>query len=128
MKISTVALILFGAGLQIHEGYADANFTSLNVKEIKNISRTEVKNVKKLLKSPTHQITQSPCPDSVVLNDKIAKEKLSDNSVNKEIIRCFDTSKVTNMNKLFIYTEINADLSSWDVSSVTKMNVSCQSS
>ena len=128
MKCSTVALILFDAGLQIHEGYADANFTSFKIKEINNFSRTEVKNVKKLLKSPTHQITQSPCPDSVVLNDKIAKEKLSDNSVNKEIIRCFDTSKVTNMNKLFIYTEINADLSSWDVSSVTKMNVSCQSS
>jgi len=122
MKISTVALILFGAGLQIHEGYADANFTSFKIKEINNISRTEVKNVKKLLRTPTRQITESHCPDSVVLNDKIAKEKLTDNYVNKEVIRCFDTSKVTNMNQLFSYKNINADHSSWDVSSVTRMN------
>ena len=128
MKLSTVTLILFGAGLQIHEGYADANFTSFQIKEIKNISKTEVKNVKKLLKTPTRQITQSPCPASVVLNDNIAKEKVSDNSVKKEVIRCFDTSKVTNMKLLFQDTEINADLSSWDVSSVTDMGVSCQSS
>ena len=128
MKCSTVALILFGAGLQIHEGYADANFTSFKIKEINNFSRTEVKNVKKLLRTPTRQITESHCPDSVVLNDKIAKEKLTDNYVNKEVIRCFDTSKVTNMNQLFSYKNINDDLSSWDVSSVTRMNVSCQSS
>ena len=123
MKIFTVASILFGAGLQIHEGYADANFTSFQIKEIKNLSRTEVKNVKKLLKTPTRQITQSPCPDSVVLNDNNANDKLTDNSVNKEVIRCFDTSKVTNMNQLFRNTGINADLSSWDVSSVTTMDV-----
>ena len=123
MKFFTFTLILFGAGLQIHERYANTNFTSFQIKEIKNISRTEVKNIKKLLKTPTHQITQSPCPDSVVLNDNNAKEKLSDNSVNKEVIRCFDTSKVTNMEGLFKNTGINADLSSWDVSSVTTMNV-----
>ena len=259
MKFSTVASILFGVGFQIHEGYADANFTSFQIEEIKNISRTEVKNVKKILKRkikklekknknleaqlkgieeslaftcagdtcqgrndynfiistaliigkinpkcsygspsllvdgngsncpsgsgavsfgrrtissgkgsftagfdvvasgsfstvigqslitqpptpetsqlptpetsqlPTPQITQSPCPDSVVLNDNNAKEKLSDYSGNKEVIRCFDTSKVTNMKNLFQDTGINADLSSWDVASVTNMDVSCQS-
>ena len=78
--------------------------------------------------SPTRQITQSPCPDSVVLNDNNANDKLTDNSVNKEVIRCFDTSKVTNMERLFKDTGINADLSSWDVSSVTNMAVSYQSS
>ena len=128
MKIFTVASILFGAGLQIHEGYADANFTSFQIKEIKNISSTEVVNVKKMLKTPTRQITQSPCSNSVVLNDNNANYKLTDNSVNKDVIRCFDTSKVTNMEGLFKNTGINADLSSWDVSSVTKMDVSYQSS
>ena len=252
MKFSTVASILFGIGFQINEGYADANFTSSQIEEIKNISRTEVKNIEKKLKGkikklekknknleaqlkgieeslaftcagdtcqgrndynfiistaliigkinpkcsygspslsvdgngsncpsgsgavsfgrktissgkgsftagfdvvasgsfstvigqslitqpptsetsqlPTTQITQSPCPDSVVLNDYNAKEKLSYNSGNKEVIRCFDTSKVTIMKNLFkVDTGINADLSSWDVASVTNMDVSCQS-
>ena len=83
MRFSTFASILFGAGLQIHEGYADANFKSFQSKEIKNISSTEVKNVQKMLKTPKRQITQSPCPDNVVLNDNTAKEKVSDASVNK---------------------------------------------
>ena len=128
MKFFTVASILFGTGLQIHKGYADANFTSFQIKEIKNISSTEVVNVKKMLKTPTRQITQSPCSNSVVLNDNIAKDKLSENSVNKEVIRCFDTSEVTNMKELFENTGINGDLSSWDVSSVTDMSVSYYSS
>ena len=72
--------------------------------------------------------TQPSCPDSVVLNDKTAKKKLLDNFLNKEVIRCFDTSKVTNMKTLFQDTGINVDLSSWDVSSVTNMGVSYQSS
>jgi len=76
---------------------------------------------------PTTQITQSPCPDSVVLNDYNAKEKLSNYSGNKEVIRCFDTSRVTIMKNLFKNTGINADLSSWNVSSVADMSVSCQS-
>ena len=67
------------------------------------------------------------CTDSVVLNDNNANNKLTDNSVNKDEIRCFDTSKVTNMKGLFKDTGINADLSSWDVASVTNMDVSCQS-
>ena len=127
MKIFTVASILFGAGLQIHEGYADANFTSFQIKEIEKLSRTEVKNVKKLLKTPTRQITQSPCPDSVVLNDNNVKEKVSDYSSDKEAIKCFDTSLVTNMTDLFLnFNDVNADLSSWDVSSVLEMAVSYQ--
>ena len=123
MKIFTVASILFGAGLQIHEGYADANFTSFQIKEIKNLSRTEVKNVKKLLKTPTRKITQSPCPDSVVLNDYNDRKKVEEYSGNNEVIRCFDTSKVTNMRQLFQDTGLNVDLSSWDVSSITTMDV-----
>ena len=133
MRFSTFALILFGAGLQIHEGYADKNFKSFQSKEIKNISSTEVKNVKKMLKTPTRQITQSPCSSSnnVVLSDETAKEIVSYYFVFiKEEIRCFDTSKVTNMQQFFQNTGIDgtADLSSWDVSSVTSMFVSYQSS
>ena len=67
--------------------------------------------------------SQSPCSDSVVLNDNNAKKKLLDNFLNKEVIRCFDTSKVTNMKQLFQDTGINVDLSSWDVSSITTMDV-----
>ena len=55
MRLSTFASILFGAGLQIHEGYADTNFKSFQSKEIKNISSTEVKNVKKML-TPNHLV------------------------------------------------------------------------
>ena len=57
---------------------------------------------------------QSPCSDSVVLNDKNAQKKVSDNSVNKEVIRCFDTSKVANMEQLFLIIETDANLSSRD--------------
>ena len=71
---------------------------------------------------------QAPCSDSVVLNDKNAQKKVSDSSVNKEVIRCFDTSKLANMKQLFQYTGINANLTSWDVSSVTNMVVRYQSS
>ena len=97
MKIFTVASILFGVGLQIHEGYAT-------------------------------------CSNIIVLNDNDAKQTLSDYSGddpgNKEVIRCFDTSKVTNMQQFFQNTGIDgtADLSSWDVSFVTSMFVSYQSS
>ena len=65
-----------------------------------------------------------PCPDSVVLNDSNVEEKLLENSSDKETIKCFDTSLVTIMNSLFKQTDFNADISSWDVSSVTTMNVS----
>ena len=91
MNFFTVASILFGAGLQIHEGYAT-------------------------------------CPNNVVLNDKNADAELSDNSGNKTVIRCFDTSEVTDMEEFLMSSNINADLSSWDVSSVTSMFVSYQSS
>merc|ERR1719157_11102 len=64
-----------------------------------------------------------PCPDSVVLNDSNVKDQLLEKSSDKETIKCFDTSLVTNMNNLFASTDVNADadISSWDVSSVTNM-------
>ena len=65
-----------------------------------------------------------PCPDSVILNDSNVREKLSVSPSDKENFKCFDTSLVTNMNNLFASTDVNADISSWDVSSVTTMNVS----
>ena len=68
--------------------------------------------------------TQSPCPNSVVLNDNNAKDMLSDYSSDKEAIKCFDTSQVTTMEYPFMKKIVNADISSWDVSSVTAMNVS----
>ena len=71
--------------------------------------------------------SQSPCPDSVVLNDNNVKEKVSDYSSDKEAIKCFDTSLVINMTDLFLnFSDVNADLSSWDVSSVLEMAVSYQ--
>merc|ERR1712161_106729 len=65
--------------------------------------------------------TQSPCPNSVVLNDNNAWDMLSDYSSNKTAIKCFDTSQVTNMDGFFENTDFNADISSWDVSSVEYM-------
>ena len=78
---------------------------------------------------PTPQITQSPCFESVVLNDNNAYSEMWTyyEMKKKEVIRCFDTSKVTNMDGLFSDTAINVDFSSWDVASVTNMDVSCQS-
>merc|ERR1712161_67359 len=64
---------------------------------------------------------QSPCPVSVVLNDINANDKLSEYSSDKEVIKCFDTSQVTTMEYPFMKKIVNADISSWDVSSVTAM-------
>merc|ERR1712238_107019 len=64
--------------------------------------------------------SQSPCPVSVVLKDINAKKKLRDSD--KEAIKCFDTSQVTTMEYPFMKKFVNADISSWDVSSVTAMN------
>ena len=58
--------------------------------------------------------SQSYCSDSVVLNDKNAQKKVSDNSVNKEVIRCSDTSKLANMEQLLSIIETDANLSSRD--------------
>merc|ERR1712238_515867 len=70
--------------------------------------------------------TQSPCPNSVVVNDNNAKDwfnvrQNTDYSSKKEVWKCFDTSQVTNMDDLLHEpeTDFNADISSWDVSSVT---------
>merc|ERR1711957_734931 len=64
-----------------------------------------------------------PCPNGIIVGDDNIKNALLENSSDKETIKCFDTSLVTNMNNLFAPTDINADtdISSWDVSSVTDM-------
>merc|ERR1712238_607472 len=49
-------------------------------------------------------------------------EIIQENFLDKEAMKCFDTKLVTNMNNLFASTDVNADISSWDVSSVTYMN------
>merc|ERR1711957_989312 len=63
-----------------------------------------------------------PCHGiSLVLSDDDKGTILSDNSSNEAIVKCFDTSEVTNMDQFLMESNINADLSSWDVSSVTSM-------
>merc|ERR1712160_99487 len=65
---------------------------------------------------------QFPCHGiSLVLSDDDMGTILSDNSSNEAIVKCFDTSEVTNMDQFLMGSNINADLSSWDVSSVTSM-------
>ena len=60
-----------------------------------------------------------PCHDiSVVLSNVNKNAKLSENASDKNIVKCFDTSAVTDMTHFLKTSSINADLSSWDVSSV----------
>ena len=60
-----------------------------------------------------------PCHDiSVVLSNVNKNAKLSENASDKNIVKCFDTSAVTDMSHFLKTSSINADLSSWDVSSV----------
>merc|ERR1712238_284078 len=67
-------------------------------------------------------VKSRPCPDGKKVNDDNI-EIIQENSLDKEAMKCFDTSLVTNMNDLFMsLTEFNADISSWDVSSVTAMD------
>ena len=75
--------------------------------------------------SPT--TTPGPCFGiSVILSDSNRNFKLSDNLSNETMVGCFDTSQVTNMDSFLKGRDtFNADLSSWDVSSVTSMQVSC---
>merc|ERR1711957_928678 len=66
-------------------------------------------------------VKSRPCPDGKKINDDNI-EIIQENASDKEAIRCYDTSLVTNMKKLFFkLTEFTAALSSWDVSSVTAM-------
>merc|ERR1711957_883628 len=58
----------------------------------------------------------------IVLTNENKDDTLSENASNKNIVKCFDTSEVTNMDYFLLESNINADLSSWDVSSVTSMN------
>merc|ERR1712238_246870 len=63
-----------------------------------------------------------PCHGiSLALSDANMITILSENSSNKTIVQCFDTSEVTNMYRFLMDSNINADLSSWGVSSVTSM-------
>ena len=73
--------------------------------------------------------TPSPC---LGISKKLTNENkdkiLSENGSNETIVECFNTSEVTNMDSFLMGRDINADLNSWDVSSVTSMAVSCCSS
>jgi len=67
-----------------------------------------------------------PCPspchsNSLVLTNDNMNQMLADHLSDKAIVQCFDTSEVTDMISFFIDSNINADLSSWDVSAVTDM-------
>merc|ERR1712161_4681 len=92
-------------------------------KEMKEKFKEEKKKKKKIQKKYQELKKESDtCPlDSVVLNDSNVRTMLSDYSSDKKKIKCFDTSLVTDMDNLFQQTEFNADISSWDVSSVTRM-------
>merc|ERR1719162_2097977 len=65
-----------------------------------------------------------PCPDGIIVVDANITNitVLFVNSLNEEAIKCLDTSLVTTMDNLFAKSDVNADLNSWDVSSVTNMN------
>merc|ERR1712238_63423 len=66
--------------------------------------------------------TPSPCRDiSKELTNENKNKILSENGSNEALVECFDTSKVTNMDTFLMGRDINADLNSWDVSSVTSM-------
>ena len=75
----------------------------------------------------------STCSDTcgaereLVNNDNVKEHILKySNEGQKNKIRCLDTSKITNMDELLklVRSDFNADLSCWDVSSVTSMSVS----
>ena len=73
--------------------------------------------------------SNGPCHGiSVVLSNGNKNAKLSEHASDKNMVKCFDTSAVTDMYWFLKTYSINADLSSWDVSSVTTMQVSCYSS
>ena len=65
----------------------------------------------------------SPCSSetSKKLTDENKDTLLALYGLDKTIVGCFDTSEVTNLGQLFYNSNYNADLSSWDVSSVTSM-------
>merc|ERR1711957_520831 len=65
-------------------------------------------------------VKSRPCPDGILVDDDNI-EIIQENSSDNEAMKCYDTSLVTNMTKFFSYSDVNADLSSWDVSSVTEM-------
>ena len=65
-----------------------------------------------------------PCHGiSLVLSNGNMKTILSENSSNEHIVECFDTSEVTNINHFLLGSNINTNLSSWDLLSITSMQV-----
>merc|ERR1712238_503163 len=66
-------------------------------------------------------VKSRPCPDGKKVDDDNI-EIIQENFLDKKAMKCFDTKLVTNMNNLFASTDVNADISSWDVSSVTAMD------
>merc|ERR1712238_562077 len=72
---------------------------------------------------PTNNPTAGPtifCPEKIILHDENITSIF--NFSDKEAIKCYDTSLVTDMNELFEHkAEFNGDVSDWDVSSVTDM-------
>merc|ERR1712238_545738 len=77
-------------------------------------------------KNPTAGPTKNPipptiCPEKIILHDENRTSIF--NSSDKEAIKCYDTSLLTNMVDMFFSeTEFNGDVSDWDVSSVTNMS------
>ena len=66
-----------------------------------------------------------PCPDGIIVNNaNITVLFKNSHLLFGEDFKCLDTSLVTTMFTLFANSYVNADLSSWDVSSVTNMKVS----
>merc|ERR1711957_312755 len=66
--------------------------------------------------------SNGPCHGiSEVLSNGNKNAKLSEHASDKNMVKCFDTSAVTDMYWFLKTYSINADLSSWDVSSVTTM-------
>merc|ERR1712238_437830 len=76
-------------------------------------------------KNPTAGPTKNPipptiCPEKIILHDENRTSIF--NSSDKEAIKCYDTSLLTNMAYMFdSATEFNGDVSDWNVSSVTAM-------
>merc|ERR1712238_84451 len=77
-------------------------------------------------KNPTAGPTKNPipptiCPEKIILHDENRTSIF--NSSDKEAIKCYDTSLLTDMEDMFYQAkEFNGDVSDWDVSSVTIMN------
>ena len=121
MKLLLSSIVLVTLAFFAHKKMKE-KFKEMKEK-IKETNKTMKKYQKKYQELKKESDTR-PCPDNVVLNDSNVREMLSVYFSDKEKNKCFNTSVVTDMNNLFLPTDFNADISSWDVSSVTNMYVS----